>query len=209
MATIAAVRKSVARRGGSRAQITHLLSVGRHHSVPFSEEKVDNILAAASRVLHDAGCRVTLKRIGPLYTFASANTPAIIRNQIERDDVHQVKFEPDGVISVKIVERIEFCRPNFGKSLFNGCSWPRHFRSMIVVADPKPNVPELVWLHEFGHQTGLWHRRPDDAALMSPCPLTPANVRLTADECKCFRKGPGARKTPEPEPPVTCEALKT
>jgi hypothetical protein len=189
--------------------ITHSLSVGRHHSVPFSEEKVDSILAAASKVLHDAGCQVTFKRIGALSTFASADTPAIIKNQAERDAVHQVRFKPEGIVSVKIVERIEFCRPNFGKSLFNGCSWPRHFQSMIVVADPRPNVPELVWLHEFGHQTGLWHRRPDQAALMSPCPLTTANVQLTADECECFRIGPGALKTPEPEPPITCEALKT
>lgn len=206
MPTIGANGEALAGGSDPRAQITHLLSVGRHHSVPFSEEKVDNILAAASKVLHDAGCHVTLKRAGPLRTFASPNTPAIIKNQTDRDEVHKVRFTPDDVVSVKIVERIEFCRPNFGKSLFNGCSWPRHFRSMIVIAEPKPHVPELVWLHEFGHQTGLWHRRPDDAALMSPCPLTRANSQITADECKCFRQGPGALKTPEPEPPVTCEA---
>jgi hypothetical protein len=204
MQTIAAIREALARRINPRAETTHLLSVGRHDSVQFSEQKVDEILAAASKVLHATACNVTLKRIGPLYTFASPSTPAIIKNQIERDEVHKVKFTPDVLISVKIVERIEFCRPNFGKSLFNGCSWPRHFRSMIVIADPEPHVPELVWLHEFGHQTGLWHRRPDNVALMSPCPLTTANVQITADECKCFRKGPGARKTPEPDPPVTC-----
>jgi hypothetical protein len=148
MRTIAAIRKALATRINPR--VTHLLSVGRHHSVQFSEQKVDEILAAASKVLHGAGCNVTLKRIGPLYTFASPSTPAIIKNQIERDEVHKVKFTPDGLISVKIVERIEFCRPNFGKTLFNGCSWPRHFRSMIVIAHPEPHVPELVWLHEFG-----------------------------------------------------------
>ena len=187
------------------APITHSLSVGRHHSVEFSEQRVDSILAAASKVMHDAGSRVTFKRTGPINTFASPDTPAIIKNQAERDAVHQVRFEPEGVVSVKIVERIEFCRPNFGKTLFNGCSWPRHFRSMIVIADPKPNVPELVWLHEFGHQTGLWHRRPDELALMSPCPLKPGNVQLTEHECKCFREGPGAFRIPEPDPPVTCQ----
>ena len=207
MRAIAAVRECLARWTNPRAQTTHLLSVGRHHAVPFSEDKVDKILAAASKVLQDAACNVMLKRIGPVYTFASPSTPAIIKNQLERDEVHKVTFKPDGVVSVKIVERIEFCRPNFGKSLFNGCSWPRHFRSIIVVADPKPDVPELVWLHEFGHQTGLWHRRPDDVALMSPCPLTTANAQITAEECTCFRQGPGARNIPEPDPPVTCAAL--
>ena len=206
MRTIIAIREALARWTTPHAQITHLLSVGRHYSVPFSDEKVDQILAAASKVLDDIGCHVALKRIGPVHTFRAPNTPAIINNQTERDEVHKLRFKPDGAVSVKIVERIEFCRPNFGKALFNGCSWPRHFRSMLVVAEPKPQVPELVWLHEFGHQTGLWHRRPDDVALMSPCPLTPANLQLTADECKCFRKGPGAFKTPEPDPPVTCGA---
>lgn len=209
MRTIIAIGGALARRIKPRAQTTHLLSVGRHHSVSFAEQEVDRILLAASKVLHDAACRVTLKRIGPIYTFASPNTPAIIKNESDRDEVHKLKFHPDAVVNVKIVEKIEFCRPNFGKSLFNGCSWPRHFRSMMVVADPKPHVPELVWLHEFGHQTGLWHRRPDADALMSPCPLTTANVQITARECRCFRKGPGAFKTPEPDPPVTCAALKT
>lgn len=188
-------------------QKTHLLSVGRHHSVSFSEEKVDNILAAASKILQDAACHVTLQRIGPVDTFGSPNTPAIIKNQSDRDEVHKLRFHPDAVVSVKIVERIEFCRPNFKKILFNGCSWPRHFRSMIVIAEPKPHVPALVWLHEFGHQTGLWHRRPDDLAVMSPCPLQSTNVQLSEHECHCFRIGPGAFKTPEPEPPATCEAL--
>ena len=206
MRTIIAACESLARWVNPYGQTAHLLSVGRHYTVPFSEEKVDQILAAASKVLQNVACNVMLKRTGPIYTFGSPSVPAIIKNQVERDEVHKVKFDPDGIVSVKIVERIEFCRPNFGKSLFNGCSWPRHFRSMIVVADPKPDVPELVWLHEFGHQTGLWHRRPDNAALMSPCPLATTNVQITADECKCFRKGPGAFKTPEPEPPVTCEA---
>ena len=119
MRTSAAIRKARATRINPHAEITHLLSVGRHHSVQFSEQKVDEILAAASKVLHGAGCNVTLKRIGPLYTFASPSTPAIRKNQIERDEVHKVKFTPDGLISVKIVERIEFCRPNFGKTLFN------------------------------------------------------------------------------------------
>jgi len=207
MQTIVAACKSLARWVNPYAQITHLLSVGRHHSVLFSEEKVDQILAAASKVLQNTECNVALKRTGPVHTFGSPTIPAIIKNQIERDEVHKVKFNSDGIVNVKIVERIEFCRPNFGKALFNGCSWPRHFRSMIVVADPKPDVPELVWLHEFGHQTGLWHRRPDDGAVMSPCPLTRTNVQIAAHECKCFRIGPGAFKEPEPEPPVTCEAL--
>jgi hypothetical protein len=187
----------------TRAEITHLLSVGRHHSITFTEGKVDTILAAASKVLHDAGCKVTLKRIGTVYTFPSHDAPAIIRDESARNEVHKLKFHPDAAVSVKIVERIEFCRPNFGKATFNGCSWPRHFRSMIVIADP--HVPELVWLHEFGHQTGLWHRRPDDVALMSPCPLKKTNLELTEHERECFRKGPGAFTVPEPEPPVICQ----
>jgi hypothetical protein len=180
------------------AQATHSLSISRHVSVPFSESKVDDILAAASKILHSAGaCDVTLKRTGPIQTFTSPNPEGIIRNQSDRDAVHKENFD-SSVVNVKIVKEIDFCIPPF--TSFRGCSLPLSFRSIIVAAD-RP-FPELVWPHEFGHQTGLWHRSVHKAtSLMSPCPLQADNVQLTKDECKCLQKGPpGPCTFPETHP---------
>ena len=193
------------------AQKTYLLSVSRHPSVVnIKEQQVDDILAAASRMLQkspgfvngpdDVACNVTFKRTGPVHTFASPNTPAVITTKSDRDAVHAENFD-NSVVNVKIVQKIGFCRPQRGTN-FAGCSWPESFRSIIVVADQP--APELVWPHEFGHQTGLWHRKGLGTALMSPCSLTATNVQVTPSECSCFRSGPGTCLAPEPKPFVTC-----
>jgi hypothetical protein len=182
------------------AQVTYSLKVSRHPSVSFSQQRVDRILAAASKMLQKT-CNVTLQRVGPLHVLPS-NVPAIIKNQADRDAVHAQNPDPDPkVISVKIVKKIEFCRPQQGNS-FVGCSWPHSFHSIIVVA--KEKFPQLVWPHEFGHHTGLWHRRGLNDALMSPCPLKATNVQITQSECQCLMAGPGGCQTPEPNPPVSC-----
>jgi hypothetical protein len=182
------------------AQVTYSLKVSRHPSVSFSDQKVDQILADASKMLQKS-CNVTLQRVGPVQVL-SANAPAVIKNRSDRDVVHRENPDPDpNVISVKIVKKIEFCRPQQGNS-FVGCSWPHRFHSIIVVADDK--LPEFVWPHEFGHHTGLWHRKGLNNALMSPCPLKATNVQVTKSECSCLLAGPGGCQTPEPNPPVAC-----
>jgi hypothetical protein len=193
------------------AQVTYSLKVSRHPSVSFSDQQVDQILADASKMLqkdphhadatNNVACNVTLQRVGPVQVL-SANAPAVIKNQSDRDAVHRENPDSDpNVISVKIVKKIEFCRPQQGNS-FVGCSWPHSFHSIIVVADQKS--PKLVWPHEFGHHTGLWHRKGLNNALMSPCTLKATNVQVTKSECSCLLAGPGGCKTSEPKPPVTC-----
>jgi hypothetical protein len=190
----------------ARAQVTYPLAVSRHPSVGFSEDQVDTILAAASAMLQSAhkapavACNVTFKRAGPIRTFASPNTPAVIVTKQDRDAVHRENFDP-GIVNVKIVQQIGYCRP--GKGVFRGCSWPEDFRSIIVTASAKQ--PELVWPHEFGHQTGLWHRAdPSGNVLMSPCPLNASNVQVMRNECDCLLAGPGGCHIPEPKPRAAC-----
>jgi hypothetical protein len=183
------------------AQVTHLLRVSRHPTVQFSEQQVDRILADASKRLQKS-CNVTLQRVGSVHDLPP-NLPAEIRNQSDRDAVHSANpdFDPN-VISVKIVKKIKFCRPQQGNN-FLGCSWPHSFHSIIVVADQK--FPRLVWPHEFGHHTGLWHRKPLQDALMSPCTLNAHSVRVTQYECNCLVRGPRGCEAPEPQPPVACQ----
>jgi hypothetical protein len=191
----------------SAAQATHSVSISRHPSVAFSEQQADAILAAASKMLQKVdqpgvlACNLTLTRRGPIHTFASPNTPAVVRNASDLDAVHRENFD-SGIVNIKIVKEIDYCRGQQG--LFRGCSWPHNFESIVVTADAK--FPELIWPHEFGHLSGLWHRKSFTRALMSPCVLTAKNVEVTQNECDCYLSGPGpgACTAPEPNPPVKC-----
>jgi hypothetical protein len=187
------------------AQTTYEFSVSRHSSVTISERQVDDILAKASDMLQRrAACNITFKRTGPIHTFTAPNAAGDIRTVSDRDAVHKENFDRN-VINIKILNEIGSCRPVPGVDSFDGCSFPHEFRSIIVRGDL--DHPELVWPHEFGHQTGLFHRKGDTRkTLMSPCPLVSSNVELNSDECACFKSGPGTCETAEPASPAQCPA---
>jgi hypothetical protein len=197
---------------GSAQQIrTYSLTIGRHHKVALSADKVDKILAEASKVLKK--CNVALKRKGSVGTFASPNAEAIISNATERDAVHRENFD------IKIVQLVRFCRVEQPGQV--GCAWdpppspakqiPQH-RSIIVgvLADTTligpvsiltdTKLTGMIWAHEFGHRTGLPHRS-DKNALMA-CKVERA--RINQRECDCFRRGPGPCLDDPPEPAEQC-----
>jgi len=186
------------------AQGPHLLTVGHHQDITLSDGDVDSILAEASQVLQKNTCNVTFGRKGSVDTFASPNTPATIKTADERDAVHSEKFD------VKVVKAIKFCRRK-GDAV--GCSWdppspgqPPQHRSMIVVLQQTARLSGVVWAHEFGHRTGLWHRSEADA-LMTACPfklVIDLEKNVDERECNCFLGGPGSCNTPEPNPPAKC-----
>jgi len=208
------------------AQQTYSLSVSRHRAVPaLSDGDVRRILADASRMLQknprhdgddDVACNVTLTLKGSVGTFASPNTPVVDRDNI--DAVHRVDADVAGVdFHVKVVEEINFCRPDLPAEPFVGCSFsPPDFRSTILVhpklhkdaqGRPLSRYPDhLLWAHEFGHLTGSGHRDDDQLALMTRCPLntqflniSDARVRVNSDECRRLLAGPGVRP-PDPIP---------
>jgi hypothetical protein len=211
------------------AQTTYSLSVSRHRDVPaLSEGKVKEILAGASKMLQknsrhndedDISCNVTFILKGPVRTFASPDTPAVV-DEDNIEAVHRVDSNEAGVdFHVKVVKEINFCRPGLPPgSSFEGCSFsPPHFRSIIVVHPDRHKVPHdrgskypdhLLWAHEFGHLTGLGHRR-DRFALMTPCSLTEfsnlpdTRVQVNRSECGCLLSGPAS--CPLPPRPVTCQ----
>jgi len=200
------------------AQQTYSVSVTLHRAVPaLSEEDVKQILADASKMLQKnsgSACDVTFRLKGPVGTFASPDTPIVDRHNIEA--VHRVDSNVAGVdFRVKIVKEINFCRPDLPNpdGAFDGCSYfPPESRSIIVVhpkfhknprdlhGPPLSNYPDhLLWAHEFGHLTGLPHRR-NEFALMTPCSLSDLSntrVRVNRAECRRLLSGPGA---PPPKP---------
>src|SRR5207237_1408287 len=139
-------------------------------------KEIRNILKDASTMLQknsesngdaDVGCNVTFSLKGPIRTFGSASTPTDIVDEQHRDAVHKIDSNVAGVdFHIKIVKEIPFCRPGL-QGPFDGCSFPIHFRSIIVVdpSEHKDSLPtnvkypdHLLWAHEFGHLTGLPHR---------------------------------------------------
>ena len=203
---------------------TYSLSVSRHRDVPpLSDGDVKRILADASRMLKkdsrrnddvDVACNVTFTLKGSVGTFASPDRPFVNRDNIAA--FHRVDSDVAGVdFHVKLVEEINFCRPELPTEPFAGCSFsPLDFRSMILVhpklhKDARGRIlskypDHLLWAHEFGHLTGLGHRDDDPLALMTHCPLntqfsniSDARVRVNSQECPRLLAGPGVRP-PDP-----------
>jgi hypothetical protein len=215
------------------AQTTYRLSVSVHHALPpLSKRDVKRILARASKMLQknshhndddDFACNVTFTLKGPVRTFPRPDTPEVPPDTPELvdasniDAVHRVDSNITGVdFRVKIVKEIHFCRPDLPDpdGPFEGCSFSRpDFRSMILVHHKRhkdlqgrrvSNYPDhLLWAHEFGHLTGLGHRRDpfgrDRFALMTHCSLTQfsdlpdTRVQVNRAECGRLRSGPGAQ----------------
>jgi hypothetical protein len=177
---------------------TYSLTISHHRELKLSAPLVDEILVEASNVLKT--CNVSFRRKGEVGVFADA--PLRIESPDDRDDVHKEPFD------VKVVEFIGFCRIETGH---RGCAWdppsgekePRK-RSMIIKRDvfnrEDAKLGGIIFAHEFGHRTGLWHRNVKNA-LMSPCTLEHDDVQVTDKECACFRGGPGfCKDDPEPKP---------
>jgi hypothetical protein len=209
------------------AQTTYRLSVSVHHALPtLSQQEVKRILTRASKMLQknshhndddDFACNVTFTLKGAVRPFPRPDTPEVppdtsdVVDQNNIDAVHRVDSNVRGVdFRVKIVKEIRFCRPDLPDpdGPFEGCSFsPPDFRSMILV-HPKlhtvSNFPDhLLWAHEFGHLTGLGHRRDpferDRFALMTPCSLAEfsglpgTRILVNRAECSRLRSGPGAQ----------------
>jgi hypothetical protein len=215
-----------ARVGAASARSTYSVGVSVPSKLPaLGEHEVKEILADASKMLQknsghvdtddDVACNVAFTLKGSVGKFGSTDTPEIVdRDHI--DAVHRVDSDRTDVdFHVKVVEKINFCRPGISALFFDGCSFsPPGFRSIIVV-HPKmhkdrfgqavANFPNhLLWSHEFGHLTGLGHRDDDQRALMTRCDLrtqfsnvSDVRVRVKPDECRRLLSGPGS---PPPEP---------
>jgi len=170
------------------AQKVYSLTIKVHPDISLSDAQADRILEDASDLLktktgeNDFVCNVTFKRKGHVQPLADG-TPAIINTRRQLEAVHRQEAD------IKVVSEINFCLGKEGS--FEGCSWPHNLgiHSSIVVHPGSARAN--LWAHEFGHRTGLRHRT-EPGALMSNCTLRSSHVRVTEEECRCFKAGPGA-----------------
>ena len=206
----------------SAQSAAYSVSVRVHNSLPrLSASDVNSLLDKASKMLQknnlghpesddDVKCDVTFTLKGPVGTFS--DPPGAIVNQGNIDAVMNSDLD-DADFHIKVVQKIEFCRPGVEGNQA-GCAFsPPRFRSIVVVhpgSHPSgPGFPDhLLWAHEFGHLTGLGHRESQSAAetphdefgLMTRCNLKDqfsgmddAKVQVNRDECRRLLAGPGHR----------------
>jgi hypothetical protein len=198
------------------AQTTYSVSVSHHSDLPaLSETQVSEILANASKLLQKPGqadtaedvqCNVAFTLKGPIRTFSSADK--VVNGDLDIAELHRIDSQLDVDFRIKVVQEIGFCRKTSGT--FNGCAYPIESRSIVIVHPQlqKDQNGQLVadypnhvlWAHEFGHLTGLGHRR-DDKALMTCGGITRSSVRVQPNECRCLLGGLGSCKLP---PPLFC-----
>jgi hypothetical protein len=169
---------------------TFSLSVGHHKNVHLGDDKVDEILAVASKVLKK--CDVVLKRKGHVDKLAVSRMPSGIEDAAARDAVHRENFD------IKIVDLpIGFCRV---EQPHQGCAFDpapgedvAQHKSMILMDIQDAKMAGVLWAHEFGHKRGLTHRSGDRKALMScRVPIQLDEPEISDHECKCFREGPAS-----------------
>src|SRR5262249_38314872 len=151
------------------AQRLYSLTVSIHEGMnpTLTKENVEQILGGASDILKRNGCDVKFELKGPIQTFTSA--PAHIKDPSTLEAAHLVSAD------VKVVQRINYCVGKYLKEPVIGCSWrPEGRRRTVIVTTESvgalPGIHPVLWAHEFGHTTGLLHRKDaNDVALMTPC----------------------------------------
>lgn len=171
----------------------HPLKVSVHEAInsPSIQNTVEGILKEASRLLQtqdddkDVSCNVELKLDGQVTTFGSSPAvPADIKDAKSLEAVHQVPAD------VKIVRSITFCVGE-PQGVF-GCSWrPKGLRKTMIVTlvGTGSGMEGVLWAHEFGHTTGLMHRKDRDGlALMTP-EIEAFHRDVTKKECRQFIAG--------------------
>jgi hypothetical protein len=190
------------------AQKTYSVSVSRHSDVALTEEQVNKILDGASKLLQkNPGhkCNVSFTLQGSVRTFTSLDK---VFGDLDIDALHRVDADVAGVdFHVKVVKEIMFCRDTPGN--FRGCAYPPTYRSLIVVRPTKDTdghdsfSEHVLWAHEFGHLTGLGHRK-NRRALMKCGGITNVSVRVSRRECRCMLRGPGPGSCKLPPAPLWC-----
>jgi len=122
----------------------------------MSDARLDEIFATASLragredFQDDTSCCITLSRQGRAKSFGTAGDGlAVLDNQSEVTAVLQ-----NSVARVKLVRQINWC----GSTIPNiiGCAWtPGNGMTLVRMSQVGPE--SVLWIHEYGHNTGLSH----------------------------------------------------
>lgn len=152
------------------------VTVSRHASVSWTDQDTAQILWNATNIAQrkdspeDIPCRIAFVNAAPVAEFQNPATPAFVGSQY---DFNTVMMDKAG--GVKLVAGMDWCGGKFVPNVLGGCT-PMFGPGMVVVGDlpftPAEPVNEemmksVLWLHEFGHHVGLYHRD-HEYAVMNP-----------------------------------------
>jgi len=162
------------------------VTVQRHSSVPLSDADADRILGDMGTILQsddsaaDVATPLRFVRNGPVQLLP-ANIPAAIQTEA---DLLALLNAGSGV---KIVDAIRWCGGPGGSII--GCAPVGSPTVNLAAVRFTKNQEGLIWVHEYGHNTGLPHRTDDLRAVMYPSVGSDHNV-VNAAESARFLAGP-------------------
>jgi hypothetical protein len=167
---------------GRTVQVT----VQRHSTVALSDAEADRILGDMGTILQsddspaDVATPVRFVRNGPVQVLP-ANIPATIQTET---DLYALL---DAGTGVKIVQSIQWCGGPGGSII--GCAPVGSPTVNLAAVRFTANQEGLIWVHEYGHNTGLPHRTDDPRAVMYPSVGVDHNV-VNAAESASYLAGP-------------------
>jgi hypothetical protein len=153
--------------------------VRRYTTVGLTNARADEILDDMGDICltndgpGDVVCLVKFERDGPVTTFSTGT--GSINSSADFTAVNGLTG------NVKVVQAINWCgglAPNI-----IGCA-PVPGSSFVVVRYAA-NMESILWLHEFGHNQGLYHRNVDHAVMRPFIGVT--HRRLNEAECDALK----------------------
>jgi hypothetical protein len=162
---------------------------------PMTDGRLDAVLGTASLragrgdALDDVACCITVSRSGSAASFGTAGDGLDIID----DSVEMSSVIGNPVARVKVVRAINYCGAP-GTNII-GCAW-RSGNGVAVVRMSGEGGEAVLWLHEYGHNTGLTHNTVSSGYIMYPID-NGSNDMLTQQECDSYHApSSGAGITP-------------
>jgi len=162
------------------------VTVQRHSTVALSDADADRILADMGTILQsddspaDVATPVRFVRNGPVQVLP-ANVPATIATAADLTALLNAGA------GVKIVQAIRWCGGPGGSII--GCAPVGSPTVNVAAVRFTANQEGLIWVHEYGHNTGLGHRTDDPRAVMFPSVGVDHNV-VNGAESASYLAGP-------------------
>ncbi len=151
---------------------------------PMTEARLDSILRLASLRVgrgddpSDIACCITVARSGSAKTFGSAGDGLDVID----NDAEMRSALSNAAARVKIVKAINYCGAP-GTNIV-GCAWTPG-NGMILVRLSGEGSEAVLWIHEYGHNTGLSHNSTSSRYIMYPTDYG-TNDMVSQTECNTY-----------------------